>query len=186
VIAGVVLAAGASRRLGTPKQLVWLGRQTLLERAARVAEEAGLAPVLVVISVVQFAEFRAVKLVGSTVLLNEAAEEGMASSIRLGVKAAADAGAEGVVILACDQPAVTGAHLRELMEGGAEVMASSYAGRRGVPAYFPAAAFGELMELRGDTGARELLKAARCVELPGGELDVDTVEDLERAKQLFG
>ena len=65
------------------------------------------------------------------------------------------------------------------------MVASEYAGRRGVPAYFPASAFKELMGLRGDVGARELLRGARAVELPGGELDVDTPEDLARARELF-
>jgi len=83
--------------------------------------------------------------------------------------------------MACDMPAVTAAHLRELMASG-EVTASYYAGRRGVPAYFPAELFGELMRLRGDVGARELLSSACSVELPGGEVDVDTVEDLERVR----
>jgi molybdenum cofactor cytidylyltransferase len=55
-----------------------------------------------------------------------------------------------------------------------------------VPAYFPASAFKDLMKLRGDTGAKDLLRSARCVALVGGELDVDTIEDLERARALFG
>ena len=110
----------------------------------------------------------------------------MASSIRLGVVAAAEAAVDSVVVMACDQPAVSAAHLRELMEGGGEVVASEYAGRRGVPAYFPDRVFGELMELRGDLGARELLRSARSVELVGGELDVDTVGDLERVRERLG
>jgi CTP:molybdopterin cytidylyltransferase MocA len=91
-----------------------------------------------------------------------------------------------VVVLACDQPAVTAEHLRELARGGDEIVASSYAGRKGVPAYFPARVFPELLELRGDAGARGLLQTARVVELPGGELDIDTVEDLEQAVRLYG
>jgi CTP:molybdopterin cytidylyltransferase MocA len=67
-----------------------------------------------------------------------------------------------------------------------EVTASFYAGRPGVPAYFPVSVFPSLMELRGDAGAKGLLRSARLVELVGGELDIDTVEDLERARELFG
>ena len=182
--AGVVLAAGASRRLGRAKQMVDIGGETLLARAVRVAVEAGLEPVFVVISVGQDVAFGVEKLVGCRVLVNEGAEEGMASSIRVGVAAAG--GIDGVVVMACDQPAVSAAHLRLLMEGGDEVVASEYAGRRGVPAYFPARVFGELMALRGDVGARDLLRGAKGVELVGGELDVDTVEELERARELFG
>jgi molybdenum cofactor cytidylyltransferase len=67
-----------------------------------------------------------------------------------------------------------------------ELTASSYAGRRGVPAYFPVASFPLLVELHGDVGARDLLRSARCMELSGGELDVDTEKDLARARELFG
>jgi CTP:molybdopterin cytidylyltransferase MocA len=91
---------------------------------------------------------------------------------------------DGVVLMTCDQPAVTAEHLRALMAGD-EVTGSAYAGRRGVPAYFPASSFAELMELQGDAGARELLRAAATVELAGGELDVDTAADLDEAKRGF-
>jgi molybdenum cofactor cytidylyltransferase len=64
--------------------------------------------------------------------------------------------------------------------------ASRYAGRKGVPAYFPAEYFDQLMALRGDAGARTLLVNARSAEFANGELDVDTAEDLVRARQLFG
>jgi molybdenum cofactor cytidylyltransferase len=79
---------------------------------------------------------------------------------------------------------VTMEHLLALMAAG-EVTASAYAGRRGVPAYFPAAAFAGLAELTGEVGARELLRGAATVELAGGELDVDTATDLAEAMRLF-
>ena len=164
--------------------MVEIGGETLLARAVRTANEAGLQPVLVVIS--KEAVLSAGTLMACKVLLNEAASEGMASSIRLGVTAAQAAEVDGVVVMACDQPAVTASHLSLLIADGVEVTASAYAERRGVPAYFPAKVFGELMKLRGDVGARELFKTARCVELKDGELDVDTLEELERARQLFG
>jgi CTP:molybdopterin cytidylyltransferase MocA len=188
-VAAVVLAAGASTRLGSPKQMARLGGKTLLERTVRTALDAGLRPVYVVVAggqdrtlcvagLVQRAEEPTVVPV-----VNPQAAEGMASSLRAGVTAARDAA--GVVVLACDQPAVTAEHLRELAQGAGEILASAYAGRKGVPAYFPSSAFPELLQLRGDAGARELLQMARAVELPGGELDVDTVEDLERAIQIY-
>ena len=87
---------------------------------------------------------------------------------------------EGVVLLTCDMPAVTAEHLRGLCAGEA-VAASGYGGRRGVPAHFPRASFAALGRMEGDAGARELLREARVVELPGGELDVDTPEALAAA-----
>ncbi len=116
-------------------------------------------------------------------MVNEKWDEGMGASIRCGVAAVGDV--DGCVVMACDQPAVTAGHLQKLMESG-EVAASGYAGRRGVPAYFPARVFVVLRDLSGDVGARELLKRARVEDLLHGELDVDTEEDLARARALFG
>jgi len=73
-----------------------------------------------------------------------------------------------------------------LLMATGEMTASCYAGRPGVPAYFPVGAFPSLMGLRGDAGAKGLLRASRLVDLVGGELDIDTVEDLERVRKLFG
>jgi len=195
-VVSIVLAAGFSRRLGSAKQMARLGDATLLERAVNTALAAGLKPVFVVLREEQKTAFCVANVdnirpeSGVIPVVNPEAPEGMASSVRAGVRAAANAegvaGATGVVLLACDQPAVTAEHLRELARGGDEVVASNYAGRNGVPAYFPARLFSELLQLHGDVGARGLLETARSVELPGGELDIDTVEDLERAVRLYG
>jgi CTP:molybdopterin cytidylyltransferase MocA len=182
--AAVVLAAGASTRLGSPKQLVRLDGESLLERAVRVAREAGCLPVVVVLGSSSSLIQEQCSLGDARVVVNESWASGMGSSIGIGVQALR--GVDGCVVMTCDMPAVTAGHLRLLMASDGEATASSYAGRRGVPAYFPAGLFGELMELRGDAGARELLRSARAVALGGGGLDVDTVEDLERVRELFG
>jgi len=185
VTAIVILAAGASRRLGAPKQLEILSGETLLERAVRVAQEAGLGSVYVVADAVDRAVTAEAERLGCEVVPNEDAEEGMASSIRAGVRAAGETAAS-VLIMTCDQPAVSAAHLRLLAGPDGGVTASGYAGRRGVPACFPARVFGELLALRGDAGARDLLREARAIELEYGEIDVDTAEELERARGIFG
>lgn len=182
-IAAVVLAAGASRRLGSPKQLAMLGDERLLERAVRLARAAGCSPVIVVLGAEHERVLADCRLGDAVPVIHDKWEEGMGSSIRLGVRACE--AAAGVVVMTCDQPAVTVKHLQLLMRG-TNVKASSYAGRKGVPAFFPARYFGELKALGGDLGARELLRSADAVDLEGGELDVDTVEELERARSLFG
>jgi CTP:molybdopterin cytidylyltransferase MocA len=186
MIPAVVLAAGGSTRLGELKQLALLGHETLLERAVRTAREAGCAPVVVVLG----AEY--VRVLGNCALgevvpvINDEWRAGMAKSILLGVRAlqtcAADA--EGVLLMTCDQPAVTAKHLGVLMRKQ-EVKASRYAGRTGVPAYFPKKYFKDLMALTGDAGARTLLAEAQAEDLLHGELDIDTAEDLARARDLF-
>ena len=186
-IPAVVLAAGASSRLGEPKQLIRLGEENLLERAVRVAREAGCEPVVVVVGS-EFARVLGDSVLGDVAtVVNDKWEEGMASSIRLGVGALKFAAkdAEGVVLMTCDQPAVTAKHLG-LLTSRAEVKASRYAGRNGVPAFFPKRDFEALMGLTGDKGARELLAEARYEELENGDLDVDIAEDLVRMREIFG
>jgi molybdenum cofactor cytidylyltransferase len=183
-VAAVILAAGASTRLGEPKQLVTLGGERLLERAARVATEAGCDPVLVVLGSNAAAIREQCFLPGATIVVNIDWREGMASSIRAGVRAL-PAGLAGIVLMTCDQPAVTSVHLRALI-GAGDLAASRYAGRRGVPSFIPAARMSELERLQGDVGAREMLQQAQAYDLPFGELDVDSVEMLEHVRRVFG
>lgn len=181
-VAAVVLAAGASTRLGEAKQLVIVDKETLLERAVRATHEAGCSPAVVVLGASADAIRAACSLGDAQIVVNEDWASGMGSSVGAGVRALG--AVDGCVVMTCDMPAVTAEHLRALMETG-EVKASAYAGRRGVPAYFPAAMFPALGNLQGDAGARELLRTAACVELAGGEQDVDTAEDLERVRRMF-
>ena len=183
-VAAVVLAAGASRRLGELKQLVRLNGETLVERAVRVCREAACSPVVVVLGASADKVRERCSFGDAAVVTNDEWAEGMGSSVRSGVRAL-PLDMDGCVITTCDQPAVTAEHLRALMASG-EIMASAYAGRRGVPAYFPKMMFVELKNLRGEAGARQLLKDAKALDLAGGELDVDTPADLERVQELFG
>lgn len=185
-VAGVVLAAGASSRLGEAKQLVELGGERLLERAVRVAREAGLAPLVVVLGCRAQEIQKECGLEGALIVTNEGWDEGMGSSVRAGVSAVAGQ-VDGLVLMTCDQPAITVEHLRRLMEAGVRglTVGSSYAGKVGVPAFFPASRFEELLILRGEEGARRLLRPAEAIELAGGELDVDTAEALQAARLGF-
>ena len=184
-VAAVVLAAGGSTRLGQPKQLVQVDGECLVNRAVRVALAAGADPVFVALgaqfeTVLEHLKYDEPPV---RVLVNHAWRSGMASSIALGAAAAGRVDADALLVLACDQPAVTPRHLRELMLTSKceHVVASAYAGRRGVPAIFPELAFHALQDLSGDWGARTLLQRAEVltVPLPGGEFDVDTPDDLE-------
>lgn len=181
--AAVILAAGASTRLGQPKQMVRIQGETLLDRAVRVAREAGCEPVVVVLGAFAEEIVAACELAGASVLVNEGWGEGMGSSLRVGIGAVASA--DGAVVMTCDMPGVTAEHLLALMAAGV-VMASRYEGRNGVPAYFPGSAFAALLKVEGDVGAREVLRGAGSVELMGGEMDVDTAEDWSRVKARFG
>jgi CTP:molybdopterin cytidylyltransferase MocA len=163
---------------------VQLGGETLLDRTVRIASEARLSPVIVVTR--GDADFLAPAESGYILLVrNPEADEGMASSIRAGVNAAAQQGSDGTVVLTCDQPALRAQHLRALITDPAQVRASFYAGRAGVPAYFPAQNFPALLALRGDVGARDLLRSADTVTAEELALDIDTEDDLQRARKIF-
>lgn len=161
--------------------MVEIGGETLLARAVRVAVEAGFEPVIVVVRERAVGE----GLPGCEILVNELADEGMASSIRCGVARARELGVQGLVVIACDQVALRAEHLRALCGEVDRVTGSGYAGKIGIPAYFPEAVFGELMELRGDVGARALLLGAAVVVDEALGLDVDTEADVERARGLL-
>jgi len=176
----VVLAAGASSRLGRPKQLLpYLGR-TLIEHAVRTALASGAAEVIVVLG----AEAAAVRerLQGLRVRLvtNSAWAEGMGSSIRCGV-AAVRADIDSVVIALGDQPRITPDHLRALGQAALPVVASSYDGVIGAPCAFGRALFDRLMSLSGDEGARSILRSGdhkvETIEFRGANVDVDTPAD---------
>ena len=182
-IPAVILAAGASRRLGYPKQaLLWDG-EPLLHRTARVALEAGFAPVSVVVGAAMDASLAALKGLPVQVVANPEWEEGMGASIRAGMAALVPQ-APAVLLLVCDQPGVSRALLDEIAERHRQtpdrVVASVYAGIRGVPALFPARRFAELRALCGDRGARSLLQGNDIQEVPfpEGARDVDTPADV--------
>lgn len=161
----IVLAAGASRRLGHPKQLVEYEGETLLARAARIASE--VAPAIVVTR----REFASMV---SHAIVNEAPDEGIASSIRLGV-AACDG---DVLLMLCDQPLITAEHLRALVDAHAPIAATAYSGTLGVPAYFAKEFREELLALRGDAGAKRVIEAHRelvvGIGFEAGAADIDT------------
>ena len=165
----IVLAAGASKRLGRPKQLlVWEG-ETLLERAARIASE--VAPTVVVISPELVSQCHA------QFVVNHDSAEGVASSIRAGVRAVNG----DLLIMLCDQPLITAEHLQALIDAKSPIAATGYNGISGVPAFFAAKYREQLLALRGDVGAKRVIEAhpGELVTIPfePAALDVDTAAD---------
>ena len=207
-VALVVLAAGGSRRLGAPKQLVrWRGR-TLLRRAVetalacvhhrgadagRAAHAARAAPVaLGPVVVVLGADARSMRAeldgLPVHVTVNRRWRDGIASSLRAGLRAALAASGRGgpaaVLFLTCDQPFVTPSLLRRLVQQfrrGAPIVACAYAGTLGVPALFGRTYLREILSLKGDTGAKRILARHRVAVAPvrfaRGATDVDRPGD---------
>jgi molybdenum cofactor cytidylyltransferase len=206
-VAVVVLAAGGSSRLGTPKQLVrWRGR-TLLRRAAETALECArrpdpsagraggvtavpLGPVVMVLGADAPAMRAELDGLAVRVAVNRRWREGLASSLRSGLRAAIAASGRGgpaaVLFVTCDQPYVTPSLLRSLVQrfrAGAPIVACAYAKTLGIPALFGRACFGELAGLEGDAGAKRIIErhrdVVRVVGFERGATDVDTRDDRE-------
>jgi CTP:molybdopterin cytidylyltransferase MocA len=180
--AAVILAAGASVRLGRPKQLLELDGEVLLQRVSRICLEAGCDPVMVVLGSEAEALRPVLDGLAVRVVENGHWPEGMASSIRAGI-AALPADTGGVLLLPCDQPALGVELLQEFLrhhEGSPETtLASCYRGGCGIPALFPRGRFDELLQLRGDRGAKALLGDAVRIPFPDGEIDFDTQEEVD-------
>ena len=184
MLAIIVLAAGGSTRMGSAKQLLPLGGQSLLRRAATVAVATGCRPALVVLG--RDADAMRPELAGLDVIAveNPDWQRGMGGSIRAGM-AAVPADAAGVVVTLCDQPHVDAAALATLIDAfhrtGRTVVAR-YAGTAGVPAVFPPDRFDALRSLDSAAGAKRLLSGddVTGVDLPAAAVDVDTPADYRR------
>jgi CTP:molybdopterin cytidylyltransferase MocA len=191
-IPAIILAAGASRRLGQPKQLVAFKGETLLERSMRLAKESGATPVLAVMGANFAAICASISFEGAIPVLNDHWERGISSSIHAGLDEAEvrAAGTPGVLVMACDQPQLSTSHLCALLAAFGEqraapsIIASAYADTRGIPAVFPRVAFRGLRSLHGDKGARSLLAKPPCeviaIPFEGGEVDIDLPSDLKQ------
>ncbi len=181
-----MLAAGASRRLPGPKQLLRYHGVTLLRRAAQTAVAAAVGPVVVVLrEAAPELRFELVDL-AVRIVENPRAAAGLSTSVRAGLDALCEAAEpDAVLFLTCDQPMLTEEVLRQMVAAFTAsrppAVACGYAGTVGVPALFERALFGELRALDGDQGAKKVLERHqdRTVRVPfePGSLDIDTPED---------
>ena len=190
-IGAVILAAGASSRMGRPKQLLEYNGLTLVRRAALAARDAGCDPVVVVTGADAEELEKELRELNLQEANNPAWESGMGSSIRAGIQAVkANDKITAVVLMLCDQPFVTSNVLSALIAAhrktGREIVASSYGGTIGVPALFGKAFFTELLRLEGEAGAKQVIQRdltqVHLLPFPQGEIDIDTPADFARLR----
>ena len=183
----VILAAGRSARLGSPKQLLTYKGKSFLKHTVDIALETGCRSVFVILGA--NIELMRKELHNKPVFLVENAgwQEGLASSIRCGLEIIESAQflTDNVIFMLCDQPYVTSSLLMQLIEKNQEtgkpIVASSYEDKMGTPALFHKIFFPALLELTGDKGAQQLITAnadqVATVQFPEGITDIDTADD---------
>jgi CTP:molybdopterin cytidylyltransferase MocA len=181
-VGAVVLAAGGSRRLGRPKQLVNVGGRPLIRVVVDQACLSSADEVAVVIGASGTDVGNALAGSRAVLLENPVWTEGVASSIRRAVEWARNRRLEALLVVLGDHAKLRAAYLDVLLaaaRAGAPLVASRYADTLGPPAAFARYLFDSLAALEGDHGAGALLRGARDVlafDWPEGTADVDLAE----------
>jgi len=195
--AGVVLAAGLSRRMGRNKLLVPVEGVPMVRRVAEAALAGGLVPVVVVVRGGADDVRQALEGLPVTFAETGRPEAGLSSSLRVGIAALRAHGAANsrdtcpavaaAMVLLGDMPWVESSDVRRLVqafdpEAGRAICVPVHAGRRGNPVLWASSYFADMMRLRGDVGARSLLQRHAAyvhevrVDSDGVLRDVDTPE----------
>ena len=186
----LILAAGQSKRLGSPKQLLSFHGETLISKVTDLASGLGKFPVICVLGAYADEVRNAIRDTEIHLVWNDDWEEGMASSIRMGVNELRHRfpTVDGIMILVCDQPFLDREIIENLLsaqaQSGLPAAAACYQGKLGTPALFHQSLFPGLIELKGDKGARLLLEGIReqvsQVHFDAGSVDIDSKEDYQR------
>ena len=185
-ITGVVLAAGSSRRLGTPKQVLPYRDTTLLGATLDIARDAGFDQLIVTLGGAAEAVRAVVRMDGADVVTVDDYGSWMLGVVACRV-GRVDPQAAGIVLMLGDQPSLAPATVRRIVAGaaGAEVIVCRYADGIGHPFWFSRDVFGELSQLHGDKGVWKLVQSGRYpvreIAVAGPvPLDVDTWDDYQR------
>lgn len=195
-LAVLVLAAGASSRMQTPKQLLKISDKTLLQHVLNKAKITSAPfPVFCVLGANASLIQHQINEENVHFIINKNYKEGLSSSIVVGIEYLKKnhPNIDGVLILLADQPAIDTRYLENLMQLFAEnttkIIASKYPKNFGVPAIFPKSFFNDLCQLKGDSGAKEFLKAQVkniiFSEFSSNLIDLDTKNDYEKYTTLL-
>lgn len=190
-VAGVVLAAGSSSRLGRNKLLVEIGGEPLVRRAARRALESGLAPVIAVLGFEAERVATALQGLGAAPVVCAEYAEGMHASLRAGILQVPPA-CEAAVMLLADMPlvtpAMTAAVVARYRSGSEPLVISLYGGSQAPPTLYSRELFPDLLALEGGGGRtvvrRHRARAATLEWPPALLADLDRAEDLARVRAL--
>lgn len=188
-VAAIVLAAGMSRRMGTPKQLLRLAGKSLLEHTLNNVRGSGVDEIVLVLGASADEVRRQVATDGLHLVVNPDFQQGMGTSLRMGL-AAVSASMQGALIVLADQPFVRSSTLDQMIAyremHAPQILIPLYRGFRGNPVLLDRSVFPELMTLAGDIGCRAIFGSHTesihklAVDDIGILLDIDSAEDWER------
>jgi molybdenum cofactor cytidylyltransferase len=189
-IAIIVLAAGKSSRMKTPKQLVKIGNNFLLEIVLSKAKAINMLHVYCVLGANDARIRREISSPNVHFIYNATFNEGLSSSIVTGIsKIELQPDYKAVLILLGDQPAIEKEYLNAMIalfsKDTSKIIASNYGGKLGVPAIFPQRYFSKLKNMSGDFGAKEILhknSEVRTLNKQTNFIDIDTEKDLQDFK----
>lgn len=191
----ILLAAGASVRMGKAKQLLEFQSQTLLRRTAKTARQVS-DEVIVMLGARSEILRKKIEDLPVRIAENKDWEKGMGSSVKIGLEKLLETNKnlQAVIIMVCDQPFVSIELLEKIInkyeETNAPIVASEYENTLGVPALFSAKIFQELLRLDSSHGAKHLIKKhlseTVAVTFPEGAFDIDTPENYEKLIENFG
>ncbi|MCC5668715.1 nucleotidyltransferase family protein [Nostoc sp. CHAB 5784] len=185
----LLLAAGASRRMGTPKQLLPIQGRSLLRHLAAISIASLCNPVIVVLGASVHQTRPEIEDLPLQVVENQHWQSGMGTSISAGLAALLEQkpALNAVLILVCDQPFVSTALINQLVVAyqstDYQIVATTYLETVGVPALFSDRYFSELLSLNSDTGARQIiqqhLNETYTLAFPKGAIDLDTPDQYQ-------
>jgi molybdenum cofactor cytidylyltransferase len=183
----VILAAGASTRLGKPKQLLQYEGKSLIERITQIALEVVKEPVVVVLGAHSDLIGPHISHMPVSVVYNPDWTGGIGSSIRKGLRKVLDLSPQldSVVFAVCDQPHVSHELFADIIntriKTNKPIVACSYGDTLGTPVLFSKPYFGEVMRLKNNEGARKIIhrhaSTVESVPFPLGKVDIDTPQD---------
>jgi molybdenum cofactor cytidylyltransferase len=189
-IAGLIMAAGGSSRLDSPKQLLKWGDSYLVNHCVEVVSQAGIHPITVVLGSHAEEISAVLPLSGIDILINPRWQDGMSTSIKCGLNTLLD-DVDGVLIFLSDQPFISVELIQaivaksEEMNGEIDITAPRVNGQQCNPVLFSRSFFPQLMTISGDRGAKSLIAKNKAVWLDWPDenllLDIDSAEDYRLA-----
>lgn len=184
----IILAAGASSRMGAPKQLLLVDGKTLIKRICDTAIDTPCHPIVAVLGANRNLIRKETERMPITVIDNPQWENGMSSSIKMGLAGAymTEKAIDAAIFLTVDMPYVSAELINKMIEKAEsdekiEIVACKYDNQMGIPVLFKRTLFTDLLELKGDEGAKKVViknkDKTAFIDFPEGKLDLDTIDE---------